>query len=84
MIKHRNHRQFVIKCNCIDHVIILFIFSSSSYQKKLLIIIPASNKTWYFKTLHLVFRKGNLCWLFAFHICYGKQMQGCFLSLTII
>ena len=51
---------------------ILFIISSSVYQKKTLIIILASGKTWYLKTLYLMFQNGNLCELLTFIICYGK------------
>ena len=44
-------------------------------KAKNLIIILASGKMWYLKTLHLVFQTGNLCDLFTFHIsslqCYS-------------
>ena len=56
---------------------IFCIISSSVHQNKNLIIILASGKIWYLKTLNLVFQNGNVYKLFASHICYGKKMQ-CF------
>ena len=48
----------------------VFNFSLSVSHKKNLIIILASGKTWYYKTLHLVFQNGNLYVLFTFYISY--------------
>ena len=60
----------------------LIYFFIECLSKEKMIIMFASNKTWYFKTLHLVFRNGNFCGLFEFHICYGKYMP--FLNVGVI
>ena len=63
---------------------ILIIFSSSVYQKKNLTIILASGKTWYIKTLHLMFQNGNFCGLFTFLFVTENRCKVVVFSFTII